>query len=305
MITNSVSHCALCVVISVAAVAALPQAPASADRFEVASVKPYKGPVTMISSNVEPSGRFVAQQQSLRDLITMAYKVRDSQIVGGPSWLGTDRFDVNAKASGELPLMNPTGEPGPLERMLQSLLADRFKLVAHREMREMPIFALVMARGDRKPGSRLRPATIDCATKFAEQARAGQAGPVMAGGTPSCGMVVSPWSIRMGGSPLSQLTMVLTQMTNRFVVDQTGLTGNYDVDLQWTPAGAFGVRRGAGGPPGGDGAPGGPPIPVPSPDANGATLEAAIQEQLGLKLDPQRAPVPVLVIDRAEPPTPD
>ena len=116
-------------------------------------------------------------------------------------------------------------------------------------------------------------------------------------------MVVSPWSIRIGSGPLSQLTMVLTQMTNRFVVDQTGLTGNYNVDLQWTPTG---LRMGR--PPGGDG-PGGPPIsvppPVPPPDANGATLEAAIQEQLGLKLDPQRAPVPVLVIDRADQPTPD
>jgi len=95
------------------------------------------------------------------------------------------------------------------------------------------------------------------------------------------------------------LTMVLTQMTNRFVADQTGLTGNYDVDLQWTPTG---LRMGR--PPGGgDGPPGSPP--VPAPDANGATLETAIQEQLGLKLDPQRAPVPVLVIDRADQPTPD
>ena len=71
-------------------------------RFEVASVKPYKGPLTMISSNTEPGGRFVAQQQSLRDLIGMAYKVRESQIIGGPSWIGSDRFDVNAKAAREL-----------------------------------------------------------------------------------------------------------------------------------------------------------------------------------------------------------
>jgi uncharacterized protein (TIGR03435 family) len=111
-------------------------------------------------------------------------------------------------------------------------------------------------------------------------------------------MVISPWSIRIGGSPLSQLTMVLTQMTSRFVVDQTGLTGNYDVDLQWTPQG---LRMS--GPPGA--APGAPPIPVPPPDARGATLETAIQEQLGLKLDPKRGPVPVLVIERADQPSPD
>ena len=94
--------------------------------------------------------------------------------------------------------------------------------------------------------------------------------------------------------------MVLTQMTNRFVVDRTGLMGNYDVDLQWTPQG---LRIGR--PPGVDAPPGAPPVPAPPPDPNGASLETAIQEQLGLKLDPQRGPVPVLVIDRVEQPTPD
>jgi uncharacterized protein (TIGR03435 family) len=302
MFTNGVRRCCLGVLISVATAAALLQAQATApaESFEVASVKPYKGPVTMISSNTEPGGRFVAQQQSLRDLITMAYKVRESQIIGGPAWIGSDRFDVNARANRGLPPPDPTGEIGPLERMLQSLLADRFKLVAHRENREMPIFALVVARSDRRLGEKLRRSSTDCAAMFAERARAGQAGPVAAGDRPTCGLVVSPWSIRIGGGPLSQLTMVLTQMTNRFVVDQTGLTGNYDVDLQWTPTGLRMNR-----PPGGDGGPGGPPIPVPPPDANGATLETAIQEQLGLKLDPQRAQVPVLVIDRVDQPTPD
>jgi uncharacterized protein (TIGR03435 family) len=252
----------------------------------------------MISSNTEPGGRFVAQQQSLRDLITLAYKVRESQIIGGPAWIGSDRFDVNAKADRELPPFNPTGEIGPLERMLQSLLADRFKLVAHRETRELPIFALVPARSDRKLGENLRPASTDCAAMLAERARAGQPGPAMAGDRPTCGMVVSPWSIRIGAGPVSQLAMVLTQMTNRFVVDQTGLAGTYDVDLQWTPPG---VRMNR--PPGGDGPPGGPPIPAPPPNANGASLETAIQEQLGLKLDPQRGPVSVLVVERAEQPT--
>ena len=268
-----------------------------AQRFEVASIKPYKGPVTMISANAEPGGRFVAMQQSLRDLIGLAYRIREAQIIDGPDWLGTARFDINAKANGELPPFNPTGESGPLEQMLQSLLADRFKLVAHRETRDLPIYALVMARGDRRPGEKLRLSSMDCAKVFADRQRAGQAGPLVAGDRPTCGMVISPWSIRIGGGPLSQLTMVLTNMTNRFVVDQTGLTGNYDIDLQWTPQG---MRiKGPGD------APPGPAFPAPPPDANGATLETAIQEQLGLKLDPQRGSVPVLVIERAEQPTPD
>jgi uncharacterized protein (TIGR03435 family) len=284
------------VLLAVAAARPFAQSP-PLQRFAVASIKPYKGPVTMISANPQPGGRFVAQQQSLRDLIGLAYKVRDSQIVGGPAWIGTDRFDINARADRELPPFDPTGEIGPLERMLQSLLADRFKLVAHRETRELPIFALVMARSDGRPGEKLRRSSTDCASMFADRARAGQPGPIVAGDRPTCGMVVSPWSIRIGGGPLSQLTMVLTNMTNRFVVDRTGLTGNYDVDLQWTPQGirpaeAIGGRRGEGG-------------PAPPADANGATLETAIQEQLGLKLDPQRGAVPVLIIERADAPTPD
>ena len=304
MSANGLGHCSLCVLISVATAAAIPQAQATtpADRFEVVSVKPYKGPLTMISSNTEPGGRFVAQQQSLRDLVTLAYRVRESQIIGGPAWMGSDRFDVNARTNRELPPFDPAGEIGPLERMLQSLLADRFKLVAHRETRELPIFALVMARSDGRPreklGEKLRRSSTDCASVFADRARAGQPGPLVTGDRPTCGMVVSPWSIRIDGGPLSQLTMVLTSMTNRFVVDRTGLTGNYDVDLQWTPQG---IRTGR--PPGDN--PAGPPFPAPPPDANGATLETAIQEQLGLKLDPQRGPVPVLVIERAEPPSPD
>jgi bla regulator protein blaR1 len=300
VLTNRLSLC-LCVLSSVV-VAAFPHAQTSmpAERFEVASVKPYKGPLTMISSNTEPGGRFVAQQQSLKDLVTLAYRVRDSQILGGPSWIASDRFDVNAMAARELPPFDPTGEIGPLERMLQSLLADRFKLVAHRETRELPIFALVMARSDGRPreklGEKLRPSSTDCASVFADRARAGQPGPLVTGDRPTCGMVVSPWSIRIGGGPLSQLTTVLTNMTNRFVVDRTGLTGNYDVDLQWTPQGMLMTR-----PPGDN--PPGPAFPAPPPDANGATLETAIQEQLGLKLDPQRGFVPVLVIDRAERPS--
>lgn len=287
-----------CAVVLLAVGAAEPFAQRSpAQRFEVASIKPYKGPVTMISANVEPGGRFVAMQQSLRDLIGLAYRIREAQIIGGPDWLGTARFDINAKADRELPPFNPTGEGGPLEQMLQSLLADRFKLVAHRETRELPIHALVMARADRRPGEKLRPSSVDCAKVFADRERAGQPGPLMAGDRPTCGMAISPWSIRIGGGPLSQLTMVLTSMTNRYVVDRTGLTGNYDIDLQWTPQGMR--MKGPG-----DG-PAGPAFPAPPPDANGATLETAIQEQLGLKLDPQRGPVPVLVVEGANQPTPD
>ena len=180
------------------------------DRFEVASIKPNNSPLSMMGARDEPGGRFVATNLSLRQLVGTAYRLRDFQIVGGPGWIDADRFDVNAKADRELPPFDPSGGIGPLERMLQWLLADRFGLVVRNETREMSIYALVVARPDGRLGDKLRPSAVDCAALFADRARSGQpAGPVVTGDRPTCGMVVSPWSIRVGGGSLSQLTMVL------------------------------------------------------------------------------------------------
>ena len=267
-------------------------------RFEVASIKPNKSGQLAMSAHGEPGGRFVAQNLSLKDLVALAYKVRDFQISGGPSWMSADRFDVIARADRDLPPLQVDGRVGPLELMLQSLLVERFKLVARTETQERPLFTLVMARSDRRLGDKLQPSTVDCAAMFAERARSGgpAPGPLMGNGRPTCGMAISPWAMRLGGVPMSQFVSVLAQMTNRFVVDQTGLSGQYDIDLQWTPPGARGV------PPGDAAA---PAVPVPAFNANGATLETALQEQLGLKLEPQRGPVPIVVIESAEQPTPD
>lgn len=280
----------------------LPAAQTSApvDRFEVVSVRRTATPLGRMGARQEPGGRFVAANLSLRDLIELAYKVRAFQVIGGPSWLATDRFDIVAKAERELPPFNTTDDVGPVDRMLQALLTERFQLAVRRENREMPVYALVRARGDGRLGEKLRPSSADCAAIFAKRARSAQPaqGPLMAGDRPTCGMVIAPWSIRMGGSPLSQLATVLSRVTNRLVIDRTGLTDTYDIDLQWTPQG---IRTSAPAP--GD-APA-PQVPAPPLDPNGAPLETAIQEQLGLKLDPERASVPVLVIERAEPPRPD
>ena len=269
----------------------------ASDRFEVASVKPTVTPLGIMGVRPEQGGRFIATNLSLRDLIRTAYKVRDSQIIGGPSWLGSARFDIVAKADRELPPYNPGGDIGLIERMLQALLADRFALVVRHETRDLPIYRLVMARGDRRMGERLRPSATDCAALFADGARTGQQGPIGPAGRPTCGMVISPWSIAIGGSPISQLAMVLAQRTNRVVVDDTGLIGNYDVDLQWTPPGVKPNPLSAGAPV--------PPVPAPPLNPGGASLETAIQEQLGLKLEADRGPVPIVLVERAERPGPD
>ena len=132
--------------------------------FEVASVKPNKSGEGFIRFGLQPGGRFTAQNVPARELIRFAYNVQPFQIEGGPNWLNSDRFDVTAKAEGELPPTGP-GQSGPVQQMMQSLLADRFKLKVHRETKEMPVYALVLARSDGRLGKQIEPSTVDCAAQ--------------------------------------------------------------------------------------------------------------------------------------------
>jgi uncharacterized protein (TIGR03435 family) len=243
-------------------------------------------------------------------LIRMAYGIQDFQVVGGPSWLYDDRFDVLGKRpETATPAANPQQQ---FNLMMQSLLADRFKLRTHTETRELPIYALVLARRDGKLGPQLRPSTADC-TALARgrgdgpppgagpapgggQPRAGGAGFTMEPGQrPTCGMVGGRGTFMGGGMQLSQLTTRLSQELGRVIVDKTGLTGRFDVDLKYTPEGNPARSDLPPGPPGvGDTRPADPDAP---------TVFAAVEEQLGLKLEAQRGPVEVLVIDNAETPT--
>jgi uncharacterized protein (TIGR03435 family) len=188
--------------------------------------------------------------------------------------------------------------------MIRALLADRFKLVVHNETKEMPIYALVLARSDGKLGPQLKVSETDCAAMMAAGRGRGRGpammpppGPPQPGAPPPppppCGIRIGPGNMGVGGSPMTQVATTLSQFAGRIVMDKTGLTGNYDFTLMWTP----------------DQMPQRPPgapeplingVPI---DPNGPSLFTAIQEQLGLKLDSQRGQVTVLVIDRAEHPT--
>ncbi len=266
-------------------------------KFEVASVRPNTSGDGKIMLGIQPGGRFNAVNVPLWDLIRQAYNLQRSQLVGGPDWLESARFDIVAKAEGDIPRAGPGSPPGPLNFMMQDLLEDRFKLKAHRETREMPIYALVLARADEKPGQGLRPSTVDCeAFRGRGRGGPGPGGPPRAmftpGERPTCGMMVGPGQVMAGGIPISQLTVMLSQYTQRIVVDRTGLKGNFDIDLTFTP----------------DRMPQGPPPPgvqLPPIDPNGPSIFTAIQEQLGLKLESERGPTEVLVIDHVERPTPD
>ncbi len=265
--------------------------------FEVASIKPNKTGDGRIGIGIQPGGRFIATNVPLRELIRFAYQVQPFQIVGGPGWLNSDRFDINAKAEGDI-VPSPIGAggpPGPLQLMMRSLLAERFKLAAHNETREMPIYNLVLARPDGKLGEKMQPSTTDCAALNAAARRGGPPpfAPAGPGQRPQCGIRLGPGSLAAGGVPMFTFANAISPLLQRVVTDKTGLSGNFDFDLQWTPD-----QLPQGAPP-----PGAPPLPPVDP--NGPTIFTALQEQLGLKLDSARGQVDVVVIDSVEPPTPD
>ena len=271
------------------------QTPTDRLKFEVASVRENKNDDGKVMFGIQPGGRFNAINVPLWTLILQAFGVQRTQLVGVPDWSETARYDIVAKAETEIQGGPPGSPPGPLNFMLQDLLEDRFKLRTHRETREMPVYALRLARSDGKLGEGLKPSAIDCAA-MRGRGRGGRMGPPPGppplGERPQCGMRVAPNQVLAGGVALTQLTQMLSQFTQRIVVDRTGLSGNFDIDLSFTPE-----RMPQGPPP-----PGAPPLNI---DPNGPSLFTALQEQLGLKLESDKAPVEVLVIDHVERPTPD
>lgn len=231
--------------------------------FEVASIKPTNTGDNRVAIMMQPGGRFNATNVTVKMLMQNAYGVRDFQIVGGPGWIGSDRFDITAKLEGDGPL-----QPDSLRPALQGLLEDRFQLKLHRETREMQTYALLPG----KNGPKLQ--------KSADEKAPGP-------------------QIRMGRGQLSAKKVTMTILANqlaqqlgRSVVDKSVLTGEFDFELSWTP------EIGGGGPFGPDA--GGAPPAVDSP---GPSIFTAVQEQLGLRLESQRGPVEILVIDRLEKPS--
>ena len=273
------------------------QAPAAGATFEVASVKPNNSGDGRVMLQNQPGGRFTATNVTLRLLIRQAYGLQDTQIVGGPNWLTDDHYDIVAKADGAQgdgpPLQGRGTGPTPVQMMLRALLAERFNLVVHDETREMPVYGLILARSDGKLGPQLKKSDTDCAALAAAGRGRGRGpgGPPPATGTMACGIQIGMGSLNMGGASMGQFAGSLAMFAGRIVLDKTGLTGGWDLTLTWTPDNM--PQR-----------PPGAPDP-PAIDPNGPSLFTAIQEQLELKLDSQRGPVDVLVIDKAEHPTPN
>jgi uncharacterized protein (TIGR03435 family) len=246
--------------------------------FDVASIKrnlEWNQPGSGLAG-AQPGGRFIGRGVTLRRLISDAYGM---DVIGGPEWIGSDRFDVNAVVQGDV-------GPDDIRRMLRPLLADRFKLVVHTEAREQPVYVMTLARDDRRLGPNLKPSDPKCA------AAAEKYFPTMGFPAPCGDFRMGPRELTGRGIPMGMLGGIVSDRVGRKVLDRTGLTGRFDLEMKWTTEAGLVVgpdRAGANDPAGSD----------------GASIFTALQEQLGLKLEATRAPVDVLVVDRAEPPTPD
>ena len=243
--------------------------PTSTDvAFEVVSVKPNKSGERN-SSTSGRTGAFTATNVTAQRLILYAYRLREFQLASGPGWLGSDRFDIQARPPANAQQDNPA--------MARALLRDRFKLVAHTETKQEQVYALVVDRSDGRLGPQLTPSTKDCQPSEP--------------GTPSpCGMNTSVndvgGTLVGNGQTMEQLVGALGDFgLKRMVIDRTGLTGAFDIELKWRPENLRSANAAQG-------------SDLPS-------IFAALQEQLGLRLDSQRGPVEFLYVDKIERPTPD
>lgn len=245
--------------------------------FEVATVKPSIPGGMMVMTKFTPDGIQI-RNAPLILIIRQASGLlnsNDDEVIGAPSWVKTERYDIDAKVSeSDVPKLDKLNR---MERneMMRPLLADRFNFAAHREIRELPVFELVMAKG----GPKLKEATPGDTYPNGLKDNQGQSSPGM--------MRIGRGTVDCQAIPITSLLEILTQLGGRTVVDKTGLTGKYDIKLRWSPEDSH---------PNPDGGGGGAEVPV-------VDFFTAIQEQLGLKLIPAKGPVNSLVVDHVEKPS--
>ena len=309
-----------------------PQPTSDDKKFEVASVKAAPSPAELrlaaqgggaglarrFGILTQPGGRFSAGTTTLKRLIAEAFEVKEYQIDGGPPWLTTDSFDITANAGAD-------ATPADVKAMLRTLLRERFGLRTHSETRQAPVYVLTIARSDGRTGSRLKPTSPECVQQIEQQRRNRQAAPGAPPPPPSeaeqrqqrermqeqlkrlssgdaaftapCGTTMMSSkqtganALLAGGMEMTSLVSQLSGEVSAPVLDQTGLKGLFDVSLEYLSDRSFNGR------PAGLDPNSTEPLPVP--------LTAALQQQLGLKLEKQTGPMPVVVIEAAEHPTPD
>jgi bla regulator protein blaR1 len=226
-----------------------------------------------------------AQDATLLFLIQVAYGVRDFQVTGGPGWMNTEHYDITAKGE-------DGAQQSQLPLMLQSLLAHRFKVTFHRETKEMPVYFLMAAKGGIKLAEPKEGSCVAVGPNGPEPTP-GQQPRNLCGNMRRSSRGLDAFRIGMW-----QLTMFFSDVLRRPVIDKTDFKGTFDAHLEFARDEALtaGIL--------GNTAPGGPGGPPPPPaDSSAPSIFAAVQEQLGLKLEPTKGPVEFLVIDHVEKPS--
>lgn len=286
---NAIAKLACCVVLGCMAAAA-PQVEAQSvpvageATFEVASIK-LSDPTSRLALDYSPSGRFTATAMTLKRLIMWAYNLGTPNVSGGTSWVDSDKYDIVAKApSGSITgavgngmelagdkarglswmIASETSGGRQLRSMVQRLLADRFQMKVRGETKQLPVYNLVVGKG----GPKIHESKSEAPPRVS----------------------FTMGQLNFQNAPMAFLITILTELNGRHVLNQTGLTRQYDFTLQWTLDQNF--RRSAAG-----------NEPAVQSDLSGPSLSTALQEQLGLKLEPGKGPVQALVIDHVERPS--
>jgi uncharacterized protein (TIGR03435 family) len=261
------------------------------------SVSPTPADVRLEAATIKPTGAqpsqpprapdlFTRGNITLRQLMIYAYDLPVFRIVGGPAWADNLRFDVAAK-------MSAPSSPARMRPLVQRVLEDRFALKLHRETRELSTYEMVLARGDRRLGPRLKPSTADCEPFLSGQRPMSESPTVTHDSTrgsttvPLCALSVSVGGSvrtpRLAGVRMPRIAELIERTLNRVVADKTGLDGTYDMELSFLDDNVPPLFRSG------------------TPEA--PALLTAVTEQLGIRLTPSRAPVEVLVIDAATQPS--
>jgi uncharacterized protein (TIGR03435 family) len=222
-----------------------------------------------------PGGRLEVGNMTLKEMIVIAYSVQPFQVSDGPSWLDSVHYDISAKAGAQ-----QTREDVLL--MLQALLADRFQLAFRREIRQLPIFALVLARKDGKLGPRLIPSKEGACTPF------DPAKPFAVDTMRLCGAFsLGSDGLTLVGGTISSLTPRLSRLLGRVVIDKTGLTRNFDINIEWSPDETLAMQ----------------PANRGRVDNIGPAIFTVFRHDLGLDFKAERGPVEILIVQRAEKPS--
>jgi bla regulator protein blaR1 len=240
--------------------------------FDVASLKRNTSLNDYGGGGPRPGGRYRLTNVPARSMISIAWNIPSNRVLGGPGWVADERYDLDATTK-----ENATQDE--MRAMVRTLLHDRFKLAAHVEQRDLPVYLLTKARPDGPLGPSLERSTFDC-NDLAARKQNTAAALAARSGRMLCGFTTDTGTLDAGGTTMETLAQILTFQAGRPVIDRTGLTGGYNVLLKWTAT-----------------------LATDAPAADAVSLFAAVQEQLGLKLESATAPLDVVVIDRIERPS--